>query len=290
MHNAMTTRAIGNRSVSAIGLGAMPMSVAGHMPDEDQSIRTILAALDAGVTLIDTADAYTPSHDDVGHNERLVAKALARCGRRRRRPCSSRPRAGTPARRAAAGRSTAARPTSSRRATGRCKALGVERIGLYQHHRPDPKVPYEETIGRAQGPVRRRQDRDGGHLERRPGADPARPRHPRRPAGERPEPVLAAVPVQRARDRRLRRARPGLPALVPARRHRPWRGAGRAGGLRRDRRRRAACPRSRSASPGSSPAALWSSPSPAPAARRPSSTPSAPPTLELTAEELARLG
>jgi aryl-alcohol dehydrogenase-like predicted oxidoreductase len=77
MHNVLTTRAIGNRQVGAIGLGAMPMSVAGHMPDETQSIRTILAALDAGVTLIDSADAYTPSHDDVGHNERLVARALA---------------------------------------------------------------------------------------------------------------------------------------------------------------------------------------------------------------------
>src|SRR3954447_20407184 len=73
----MHTRTIGKTNVSAIGLGAMPMSVDGHMPDEDQSIRTILAALDAGVTLIDTADAYTPDHRDVGHNERIVAKALA---------------------------------------------------------------------------------------------------------------------------------------------------------------------------------------------------------------------
>src|SRR5690242_4489061 len=80
MHNATRTRTIGNRQVGAVGLGAMPMSVAGHMPDEDQSIRTLLAALEAGVTLIDTADAYTPSHDDVGHNERLVARALARWG------------------------------------------------------------------------------------------------------------------------------------------------------------------------------------------------------------------
>jgi aryl-alcohol dehydrogenase-like predicted oxidoreductase len=53
----MRTRTIGQLSVSAIGLGAMPMSVLGHMPDENQSIRTIHAALDAGVTLIDTPNA-----------------------------------------------------------------------------------------------------------------------------------------------------------------------------------------------------------------------------------------
>src|SRR4051812_24108152 len=74
------TRAIGDVQVSAIGLGAMPMSVEGHMPDEAQSIRTIHAALDAGVTLIDTADAYTPVHTDMGHNERLVAAALNQWG------------------------------------------------------------------------------------------------------------------------------------------------------------------------------------------------------------------
>jgi aryl-alcohol dehydrogenase-like predicted oxidoreductase len=53
----MQTRTIGRVTVSAIGLGGMPMSIEGR-PDEDRSIRTIHAALDAGVTLIDTADAY----------------------------------------------------------------------------------------------------------------------------------------------------------------------------------------------------------------------------------------
>ncbi|WP_103954749.1 aldo/keto reductase [Nonomuraea solani] len=142
----MRTRAIGNRQVGVIGLGAMPMSVAGHMPDQDQSIRTLLAALDAGVTLIDTADAYTPSHDDVGHNERLVAHALslwagdadtvlvATKGGHTRTP--------------GGGWDANGRPSYLKEACDRSlKALGVESIGLYQHHRPDPKVPYEETIG-----------------------------------------------------------------------------------------------------------------------------------------------
>ena len=62
--------------MSAIGLGAMPMSLEGR-PDEARSIRTIHAALDAGVTLIDTADAYCIDLEETGHNERLIAKALA---------------------------------------------------------------------------------------------------------------------------------------------------------------------------------------------------------------------
>ncbi|MEV0346821.1 aldo/keto reductase [Nonomuraea sp. NPDC050680] len=142
----MNTRSIGHARVGAIGLGAMPMSVAGHMPDEAQSIKTIHAALDAGVTLIDTADAYTPSADQVGHNERIVAKALASWsgdtgdvlvatkGGHTRLPDG--------------GWQVNGRPDYLAEACERSlKALGVEAIGLYQHHRPDPAVPYEETLG-----------------------------------------------------------------------------------------------------------------------------------------------
>ena len=72
-----TTRRLGDTDVFPIGLGAMPMSLRGR-PSEEQSIRTIHATLDAGCQLIDTADAYSQGEDDVGHNERLVAKALRR--------------------------------------------------------------------------------------------------------------------------------------------------------------------------------------------------------------------
>src|SRR6187549_412694 len=68
-------RTIGTRQVSAIGLGGMPMSIEGR-PDEARSMRTIHAALDAGVTLIDTADAYHRDAGEVGHNESLIARAL----------------------------------------------------------------------------------------------------------------------------------------------------------------------------------------------------------------------
>jgi len=53
----------------------MPLSTAGRPPESD-AIRVILAALDAGVRLVDTADVYCLSDEDLGHNERLVARAL----------------------------------------------------------------------------------------------------------------------------------------------------------------------------------------------------------------------
>ena len=72
----MHQRSLGSRTVGAIGLGGMPLSIEGR-PDEAQAVRTVHAALDAGVTLLDTADAYCLGPDEVGHNERLLAKALA---------------------------------------------------------------------------------------------------------------------------------------------------------------------------------------------------------------------
>ena len=72
----MYQRLIGDTKVSAIGLGGMPMSIEGR-PEESRAIATIHAALDAGITLIDTADAYHLGADEVGHNETLIARALA---------------------------------------------------------------------------------------------------------------------------------------------------------------------------------------------------------------------
>jgi aryl-alcohol dehydrogenase-like predicted oxidoreductase len=141
----MRTRTIGPVTVSAIGLGGMPMSIEGR-PDEDRSIRTIHAALDAGVTLIDTADAYHLLAGETGHNERLIAKALATYpgdtsgvlvatkGGHLRPGDGSWTVDGSPAHLRAA-------------AEASLKALGVDAIGLYQFHRPDPRVPYEESIG-----------------------------------------------------------------------------------------------------------------------------------------------
>jgi aryl-alcohol dehydrogenase-like predicted oxidoreductase len=141
----MHSRNIGNVAVSAIGLGAMPMSIEGR-PDEARSIRTIHAALDAGVTLIDTADAYHLKPGETGHNERLIAKALASFG-----GDTSDVLVATKGGHVRPGDGSWALDGSPRHlkeaAEASLKALGVEAIGLYQYHRPDPKVPYAESAG-----------------------------------------------------------------------------------------------------------------------------------------------
>lgn len=152
----MEHRRLADRTVSAIGLGAMPLSIEGR-PDEQRALATVHAALDAGVTLIDTADAYCLGEDEVGHNERLVARALATYGGDtsdvlvatkggHTRPGGDWALDGSPEHLRAACEAS-------------LRALGVEAIGLYQFHRPDPQVPYAESLGaleelRQEGKVR----------------------------------------------------------------------------------------------------------------------------------------
>lgn len=138
-------RGAGAVRVSAIGLGEMPLSLRGR-PDEDQAVRTIHASLDAGVTLIDTADAYCEGPHDVGHGERLVAKALSTYGGDTSEILVA--TKGGHLRYDDGGWYVDGRPEYIKQACeASLKALGVDAIGLYQHHRPDPKVPYADTIG-----------------------------------------------------------------------------------------------------------------------------------------------
>jgi aryl-alcohol dehydrogenase-like predicted oxidoreductase len=141
----MRSRTIGPATVSAIGLGGMPMSIEGR-PDEARSIATIHAALDAGVTLIDTADAYLLKPGETGHNERLIAKALASY------PGDSSDvliaTKGGHVRPGDGSWTVDGSPAHLREAAeASLKALGVEAIGLYQFHRPDPRVPYADSVG-----------------------------------------------------------------------------------------------------------------------------------------------
>ncbi|MGV9556924.1 aldo/keto reductase [Streptomyces sp. NPDC003522] len=140
----MHTRRIGDVEVSAIGLGAMPLSIEGR-PDEARSLATVHAALDAGVTLIDTADAYHLHADEVGHNETLVAKALASHDRGAEVLVATK---GGHLRPGDGGWTLDGSPRHLKEA---CEAslrrLGVEAIGLYQFHRPDPRVPYADSVG-----------------------------------------------------------------------------------------------------------------------------------------------
>jgi aryl-alcohol dehydrogenase-like predicted oxidoreductase len=141
----MNQRQIGTTPVSAIGLGGMPMSIEGR-PDEERSVRTIHAALDAGVTLIDTADAYHLYADEVGHNESLIARALASYGGDTSGVLVA--TKGGHLRPGDGSWTIDGSPEHLRAACeASCKRLGVEAIGLYQQHRPDPTVPYADSIG-----------------------------------------------------------------------------------------------------------------------------------------------
>ena len=71
---------VGRIDVGAIGLGAMPLSTKDDRPSREEAVATVHAALDAGVTLIDTADAYSRDEAEFGHNEELVARALRSAG------------------------------------------------------------------------------------------------------------------------------------------------------------------------------------------------------------------
>ena len=138
---------IGDVKVSAIGLGAMPLSV-DPIPDDDRTEATVHAALDAGVTLIDTADAYTPSTVRYahGHNEEVVARALRSYGGGTDHVLVA--TKGGHVRDPDGGWDVNGRPEYLRHACEQSlRRLGGDAIGLYQHHRPDPDVPYEETMG-----------------------------------------------------------------------------------------------------------------------------------------------
>lgn len=144
----MNTRTVGPFTVSAIGLGAMPVSMNGDgvLPERHDAIATVHAALDAGVTFIDTADIYAPSWDEMGHNERIVRDALAswqgdtsgilvgtKGGITRQSAEKDFGRDGS----LAYLRSAVQRSQEN---------LGVDVIDLYQYHRPDRWMVYGEIM------------------------------------------------------------------------------------------------------------------------------------------------
>ncbi|MCZ4125162.1 aldo/keto reductase [Streptomyces sp. H39-S7] len=139
------TRRIGDIQVSAVGLGGMPLSIEGR-PDRDRAVATIHAALDSGITLIDTADAYSLNGDDFGHNESLIAHALAAYDGDTSDVLIA--TKGGHTRTADGGWSLDGSPAYLKRACeASLKRLGVEAIGLYQFHRPDPRVPIADSVG-----------------------------------------------------------------------------------------------------------------------------------------------
>ena len=126
-----------------IGMGCMRLSTEADR-DDTRAVSVLHAALDAGVTLLDTADAYCLDEHDAGHNERLIARALGSWK-------------GDRSRIVVATKGGLTRPEGRWLADGRAshlaaaceaslRALGVDRIDLYQLHAPDPRVPLATSV------------------------------------------------------------------------------------------------------------------------------------------------
>jgi aryl-alcohol dehydrogenase-like predicted oxidoreductase len=132
--------------VSEVGLGSMYLSIRDR-PSEDDAVRTLHAAFDAGVTFVDTADVYCLDQRDIGHSERLIARALREWkGTRKSTTVVVGTKGGLE--RPGGAWTRNARPEHLRRA---CElslaALGVSRIDLYQLHAVDPSVPIADSVG-----------------------------------------------------------------------------------------------------------------------------------------------
>ncbi len=136
----MKTRTLGDLTVSAQGLGCMGMSAYYSGRDDNESVATIHRALDLGVTLLDTSDAYGPYT-----NEELVGRAIA--DRRDQVVLATKfgiqLRADDPAYRGVSGDPAYVKQACD----GSLQRLGVDHIDLYYQHRVDPNVPIEETVG-----------------------------------------------------------------------------------------------------------------------------------------------
>ncbi|MEV7966095.1 aldo/keto reductase [Sphaerisporangium sp. NPDC088356] len=140
--NAMRTRTLGSTgpTVSALGLGLMGMSDLYGPADEAESIATVHAALDAGVTLMDTGDFY-----GMGHNELLLRDALA--GRARERAVIS-VKFGALRDPDGGWGGYDGRPQAVRNFLAyTLRRLGTDHVDIYRPARLDPAVPIEETVG-----------------------------------------------------------------------------------------------------------------------------------------------
>ena len=149
----METKRLGNTDVmiSAIALGAMPMSLSSR-PPESESIAVIHRALDLGVTLIDTADAYCQDESDKHHNEKLIHKALGQYN-------------GDTSHVIVATKGGLMRPHGAWTRNGNpdhlrktiresFEALGGKKpIDVWQYHSPDPDYPIEASLAAAKEAV-----------------------------------------------------------------------------------------------------------------------------------------
>ena len=132
-----------NIEVNAIGLGAMPLSLDGR-PDEVQALGVIEAFVDGGGNFIDSANVYCVDDSDVGHNEKLIAKALSKLEESNNIIVATKGGLRRPK-----GDWTAdASPAWLRQSCEKSlRDLNTDSIFLYQLHAPDPDVPLTDSVG-----------------------------------------------------------------------------------------------------------------------------------------------
>jgi len=140
-------RRIGSLAVSPIGLGAMPFSLGKDpLPPREQAIATVHAALDAGVTLIDTADVYAPRWDMMGHNEQIVAEALRTWSGDASQVVVATKGGITREKDVFPNRRNASPEYLRSAVEASLTALGVDTIDLYYWHRPDRSRRYADGV------------------------------------------------------------------------------------------------------------------------------------------------
>ena len=143
----LQTRKIADLNVSLVGLGCMPLSNIKMVDHREQAIATIHHAIDLGITLLDTANVYSPTWDTVGHNETLVAEAV--------RSYSGSADISKVVITTKGGITKPAENVAERDGTregllkaceASLKRLNTSSIELYQFHRHDPSVTYTEQM------------------------------------------------------------------------------------------------------------------------------------------------
>ena len=143
----LQTRKIADLNVSLVGLGCMPLSNIKMVDHREQAIATIHHAIDLGITLLDTANVYSPTWDTVGHNETLVAEAM--------RTYSGSADISKVVIATKGGITKPAENVAERDGTregllkaceASLKRLNTSSIELYQFHRHDPSVTYTEQM------------------------------------------------------------------------------------------------------------------------------------------------
>jgi len=138
----MQTTTLGDtgETIPVVGFGGMPLSIQGR-PSEEEGRRVLNAAIDAGMTFIDTADVYCFDDNDIGHNERLIASVVAE----RKDNVRVATKAGL--RRPKGAWTNDGSPAHIREACEKSlRALNTDRIWLYQFHAPDPRVSFEKSV------------------------------------------------------------------------------------------------------------------------------------------------